>query len=469
MYTLTINNVEYGWLIGSFSETDNINDRSTCSFMVDSTVTLTVGMEVIVENGAMRVFGGTIDSLKRRTPQGTNLKRYSLTCVDYNQLADKRRVAATYTNQTVSYIVNDIITNYLAAEGVTAGTIPTGPVITEAVFDYRKASECLDFIKTTTGLNWNIDYNKALQIFYREDYIDIGFTDTLANFYDAEYEETRDEYRNSQYIRGGKDTTGTITKEAMTPKPDSITRTFLSRYPIATKPTVYVDDVAVVDGDVGINGLDTGMKWYWNKGERTIAHSTDEAVLTDANTLTMTYIGLVDLLVKADNPPGKAVRQVVESGTSGIYESIENVPQINNQTAAMNYAKGLLQKYADIPKKVYIRTQEFRQAGKLIPIMINSLGIMGDYLIDNVSIGEESGQMFYKISCLSGDSLGSWVEFFRKMQDSGQKYTIRDNEVLVLLVELSEINLWAELVIPTVYTCPIPGATQYPRSTLYPC
>jgi len=77
------------------------------------------------------------------------------------------------------------------------------------------------------------------------------------------------------------------------PKPDSITRTFLARYPLASVPTIYVDDVAVAAGDVGINGLDTGKKWYWNKGSATITHDTGQAVLTDENTLTMTYYGLV--------------------------------------------------------------------------------------------------------------------------------------------------------------------------------
>lgn len=469
MYVLTINSIEYGWLIGSFFAIGNINDRSTCFFTVDSTVAMTVGMEVIIGDGAVRIFGGTIDSLRLTSPKGTTLKRYDLTCIDYNQLADKRRIAASYQNQTAAYIVNDIITNYLADEGITAGTIETGPIITEAVFDYKPATECLNFIKTTTGLNWNIDYNKALQIFYREDYQDIGFTDALDNFLDAEYEETRDEYRNSQYVRGGKDTTSIIVKEAITPKPDSITRTFVCRYPIATKPTIYVDDVAVADADVGINGIDTGKKWYWNKGFAAIIQDIGEAVLTDANALTMTYVGLVDLIVKADNSPGQGARRLVETGTSGIYESIEIVPSINNQTAALDYAKGLLQKYADIPKKVYIETQSFRQAGKIIPIDISGLGVTGEFLIESVDISEQEGQMFYNLTCLSGESLGSWVEFFRKMRQDSQQYIIRDNEVLVLLVELSEISLWTETVIETVYACPIPGATQYPRATLYPC
>jgi len=448
-------------LVGSLKINDNINARSTCTFKVDADNSIAIGQEVTITNdvgtGAVasddtyfmqvqfpavnntypRVFGGTIERFKKRRIGTTSIVRYNISCIDFNKTADRRRVYESYVNKTAGYIVNDIITRFLAGEGITAGSIETGPVMKKVVFNYKKASECFDYIKDATGLNWNIDYNKQLNTFYREDDVGEGFSTTEGNFEDVEVESTREEYRNRQYIRAGKDLTDTLTKRSVTPKPDGVSRTFMVSLPIGEKPTIYVNDVAVSDSDVGINGVDTGKKWYWNKGSNQISQDDGETVLCDTDALTVTYKGLFPIIVQADNQLEQAARKAVEGGT-GIYEDIEVDGNIDDSDTALDYANGLLEKYADIPEIVTITTREFRQAGKLIPLDIPELDLSGDYLIESVQTKDQNGLLVYTVKALSGESLGGWVEFFRKMRQDKSQYLIRENEVLIKLKRLED-------------------------------
>ena len=183
--SMTVGGISASWLLSSLSITDNINDRSTASFVLDSNAAIVPGMEVIISDGATRIFGGTVDSFSKRNIKGTSIKRYQITCVDFNQIGDRRRVAASYEDKTVSYIVNDIITNVLAAEGIIAGSIQTGQIMKQVVFNYNTVTECLNYLKDAAGLNWNIDYDKKLHVFNREDNTDTGFSDALGNFMGA--------------------------------------------------------------------------------------------------------------------------------------------------------------------------------------------------------------------------------------------------------------------------------------------
>jgi hypothetical protein len=115
-----------------------------------------------------------------------------------------------------------------------------------------------------------------------------------------------------------------------------------------------------------------------------------------------------------------------------------------------------------------LRTQEFRQAGEIINIQDSLLGINDDYLIESVGITEENNDLYYEMRCLSGESFGSWVEFFRSLRKDSTDMIINQNEVLVLLGQFTEdIELFSETDIE-VYDALYPSDTLYPSLTLTP-
>ena len=422
----------------------------------------------VIVPDTVKIFAGSIVSHKRISPRGTSLKRYDIKCSDYNELCDRRLVAASYTGQTVTYVVNDIIDTILADEGVTAGTI-NGDAYTfvNVVFNYKTVAECLNQIKDNTGLNWNIDYDKKLNLFYRNDIVGEPFTNLLANYIDMEVENDKESYRNVQYLRAGYDKTPTITKEKVAPKPDGISRKFRLRFPIAEVPTIYVNDVAISNSDMGINGIQDDKKWYWSKGEKDIIQDDSETVLSDSDTLTVTYKGLRRIIVKSENVQQQNERAGNGLG-SGVYEDIDIAAMINDKNTAMDFAKGLLNKYADIPQKVQILTKEFRKAGQIIQITSPKLGIDGEYLIESVDISEESGEFFYDIKALSGEALGSWTEYFRKLKGKYNEYIETENEYLIVALDPQEaINIDGSVEFEFTNAL-YPAVNLYPSDSLYP-
>jgi hypothetical protein len=108
---------------GSISAQNAIGQRSTASFAVlDETgaAHYQQGMPVSVtdENGTI-VFGGVVDKADEQQPSQDAALYHAISCVDWHYLADKRRAAVAYASQTVGFIANDLIDNYLFAEGVT--------------------------------------------------------------------------------------------------------------------------------------------------------------------------------------------------------------------------------------------------------------------------------------------------------------------------------------------------------------
>jgi hypothetical protein len=113
---------------GSLQITEAINQRSTARFSVlDPTGSLNFlqGMPVVIMSGGgggspnTRLFSGFVMAAKRGAPGWTSAMVHDVVCVDGHYLADKRIAATTYTNQSCGFMVTDLATNYLTAEGIT--------------------------------------------------------------------------------------------------------------------------------------------------------------------------------------------------------------------------------------------------------------------------------------------------------------------------------------------------------------
>jgi hypothetical protein len=185
-----------------------------------------------------------------------------------------------------------------------------------------------------------------------------------------------------------------------------------------------------VEKTVGIRNLDSGKDFYWSKGEKEISQDTAGTKLTSSNTLTVEYQGLYPIIVVADDPEEVAAR--------GIHEDIEQRADIDTKEAALDYADGLLRRYARIETIVSYETNEQGlKAGQIQHINLPIHDIDGDFLLSSVRISDPAradGKLTYQVQALSGESVGGWVAFFKKLVAGKQTFTIRENEVLVKLL-----------------------------------
>lgn len=419
---------------------DAVGERTVCRFRVNDLTNslasvLVPGESVEVALDGLKVFGGTIDRVQRVKPApGSDAQVYGIECVDWHQVADRRLVAEVYEGVLAGAIVKSIVDKYLAAEGVSYGaaTVADGPVITKAVFNYVPASQALEELADLTGYLWWIDANKVLYFADRATYAAPWTLDSYARVLQGTLlvERHRQGYRNRQYIRAGTDVTDVRTEQP-SPAPDGQTKVFTLAFPAAKMPTVKVNGV---EKTVGIRGVDSGKDWYWSKGDNTISQDDAATPLASTDVLEVTYQGLFPLLVMAEAAEAQTDRQAVEGGT-GLYEAVDEKAGLDDRTAALEAAQGLLRRYARIGTTLQFATiHSGLRPGQLLQVNLPEVGAVGEFLVQSVRLSQAAGDVWrYEVRALSGEEVGGWSQFFQRLARQGRTFVIRENEVLVKL------------------------------------
>jgi hypothetical protein len=441
---------------------DELNERNQVSFVLRGTSSdrPAIGQEVIMyedNTKTTKKFAGTIDD-KVETEHGSFLK-WNISCVGYETILDRFRAPESYTDQTAGYIIKDLVSQFVpSAEGITTTNVEDGPSIEKAVFGYDwTIAKCLDKLSDITGYFWYVDYDKDLHFEDRTKNTAPFDIDDDSDIYDFSVHNTREEYRNQQYIRAGNGVSSEISDSFVG---NSEQRTWHVRKPIAEEPTITINpgeagEVVLTGSDIGFLDVETGKKYYWNKGETHIVQDDGETLLTDSDTIKVTYTYLYPIRAFAQDVAEIEDREAIE-GNSGIYTHVEDRKNINDSNAAEQEAIGLLAKYGEIPEKInYMTFEDGLQAGQLQTIVRNNHDIDGEYLISSVSFqpfGWNNGniQYAYQVTALSGDYVGGWIKFFRKMADAGKEFVIRENEVIIKLKIFNEdLNITDSLTIDT--------------------
>lgn len=460
-----------GWNI-----TDKLNARTTLSLTVVDLLDLDKidnGDSIELYDDLDLIFSGIVLSLQKYEP-GPGILEYGITVVDNSALADKRRIAKVYENEYAGDIARDLITEKLGDEGVTEGDIQNGPVIKKAVFDYITCAEALNYLKKITGYVWNINKTKQLNFFDRStNNAPFALTDAIqhSNF---KQNSTVDQYRNTQYIRGGKGKTATQTNEIPTPGPDGVSRKFVLRFPLAEKPIIEVNLngagwTAIGLGDIGVNGIDNNKKWYFSFDSQIITQDSSETVLTNVDAVRVTYTGLRNIFLKIDDPAGVTARAAAETGTSGIYESLEIEKSINDVNQGIQYAQGLIETYGQIKDDVIFDTYvSGLEAGQLLPVQKTLFDINEDYLIESVTIRPDGDSLLYYIKALDGAAVGAWEEFFKELIAGKKDFVIAENEVIILLQNQTETEGYQGSIEVDLYNALYPANNLYPSNNLYP-
>jgi hypothetical protein len=434
--TFTIGGVDTTPLVrvDSLKVQDRLNGRNTASFDLvseDGTYRPTIGAEVVITRDGTRLFAGFVNDYEEEDVPGSwDALLFRVPCVDYNAICNQRLVAKAYEapGQTLGDIVLDIVASFLAGEGITTANVQDGPIIDKAVWNYQYVAEAFNDLADLSGYIWYIDYNKDLHFVSRDtNAAPFALTDTSGNFRKMKVRRTREQYRNKQIIRAGKDLTDPLTE---TFKGDGETRVWPLKWPVGAVPTSILLDG--VPKTFGIGGVDTGKDFYWNKGTAAITQDDSATKLTAANIGTIIYRGEFPIVLAAQDDAQIAERQAVEGGT-GIHERVEDFPAVNSTEQAEQGARGLIEKYGRIPRIVTFETDvPGLAAGQLLTIANSLHDLSGSFLIESVSFGDMFGRdLRYTVKALDGSNLGGWEEFFRALTRMGRRFVIRENEVVV--------------------------------------
>jgi hypothetical protein len=393
------------------------------------------GQEILIlENGVRRFGGMLVEPEEAATPANDKL-RVNCRAVEFSGICDRRFVARPYTNEAIEDIVTDIVMQDLADEGISTTGVEAGPIIKKAVFNWVSVTEAFNDLAELTGMTWRIDENRVLQFRNRASVAAPGpLTNINIKNGTLRVRPDRQQYRNHQVLRAPAGLTDPRTESFVG---DTERRTFNTAFKMGTEPTVTVNGVSKT---VGIRQVETGKDWYWNKGATELSQDTGGTVLSDTDTLAVTYQGIFPIIISSARGTEILARQGVEGG-SGRYTKVEERSNIETIDAAIAAAQAILDRYGSINITLSFLTDAPGYApGQLVPLQFPQHNIDDDYLIESVvaSVPPTLDRINYTLKCTSGDSYGGWQEYFRRYLKIGRQYTINENEVVVGLVELSD-------------------------------
>ena len=269
-----------------------------------------LGDEVVLydTDGLTIIFGGVVINTEERV-DGL-LKYLHVGCKDYTHTLDRQLVLASYEGETVSYIINDILTNFTDGTFTMASVTDT-TVVELIVFNYLTVSEALKKLAITLGdYSWYVDYEKDIHFYANSTQLaPFNLLDDSQNFdwNSLNFTSSISQIRNSIVLRGGT-TTGTQFEDFKIA--DGLQNTFFVGYDLvsytfykalAASPSTFVALTVGADGvadpttvdvlynpvtglirfaDSNTPAVDDVIKWVGTPTYPLIAKMTDAASVT---------------------------------------------------------------------------------------------------------------------------------------------------------------------------------------------
>jgi len=469
----------------SLNMTERVGERSSASCRIhdrDSAYSFQRGQSVVIyDDDGVKIFGGVVSgkpTMKRVSPASGLM--HKLRFSDWHYLADKRNAARSYTDKTTGYMVSDLVTEYLAAEGVTEGDVQAGPTIPNLSIKYIKVSEALDKIAELAGFIWYIDKDKQLFFIDRTTYaapwvVDPSIASNLILRGSTSLGQGSEKYRNTQIIRGTTAETNIPVDEPEVQLGDGEKMAFAVRYAVSQVPTIRIDTGGGWTAQtVGIKGIDTGKDWYWSKGDKIIAQEEGDTPLGNTDKIEIAYVGMYEVVIKAQDDDLIADQLAIEGAGTGINEAVEDRPDVDDQDTGIDVALALIAEYGANAKLYKFKTRRTGlQAGMLVPVNDSRYGLSNEeMLIESVSYSRNAGKYEFSVTAVMGPVSGSWERFFRKLAEIGQT-NVTDVDIgtgtLIILKQLSQIWELTNSITFTTYSCDVPANDLYPSNTRYPC
>lgn len=512
-YTVFVAGVPQFVEAGTLSINSTIGKRSTASFTVktDNNTHFQQYQQVSIYDGMNTlIFSGYISQPKETKPGFQPVLEHQITCTDQHFLADKRIIAATYTNTTVGTIVQSIVTNILSQEGVTVGQIvddATGTdlfpsislypsttlypqlnasVIPSAIFAYSTVAQALDELVKVASIAgvpyyWQIDQFKQLWFVPYTSVVNstvvdgTQIDDGTRTGSPPSVIRANPAYGNTQYIIGGVTQTVTQTEIQVG---DGNKQSFTMGYELASAPVVSINTGSgYITQSVGLKGT-SGSQWYWAQGDNTITQDSAGTKLRGSpsnDLLKVVYVGQYPS-VASDQNVAQISYEAMLDGSTGIVERVDTDNTITSLSSGLAEASQFLTRYAQQGTQLTFRTRQtgFAQ-GQLVTVNLPDYMLYNaQMLLENVSAVDtvDSYNIWYEVTAVLGPYDVTWVDFFSKLlpqQAPANNINIGSGKSVAILASFTGSVTPSATLNVNVYSCPLPGTTQFPQTTLYPC
>jgi hypothetical protein len=377
---------------------------------------------IVVADGATTVFSGVITDIAESSLSDANTGfdtgiLCGLTCSDQNGLLLRDSYTKTYASSTtLKAILQDLVTNVLAARGVTLDAAQaTGPTLVNVKFADAYTDDILNTLTAETGWVWDITPGKVLSMISPGS-VSCGFSLTDGGggvFGGVGKKQGRSQnYCNRVVLSYGPDAQVVLT-DSFTG--NGVTTAWALTYAPVPNGAGWILSRGLVhegaaDLPLGRFGVDPTL-WTYDLATNLLHRSSALGVGVVA---TFTYTVQFPQSVTRNNSG--------EQVAHGVYTKKFEAKDVTDLQLATQLADGLLSQGIAAPLIVTVAHRKgLAKPGQSVAMTFSERGINATFMIVEVGfVSDVDSQLTWTITAVSGSQLqASWVDYFKKDGSSG--------------------------------------------------
>lgn len=461
--------------------------QSQVSVLVENQPVPVAGDIIELKDGSTTLFWGMCGIPKSpKFATGHEDRIYEIVCGNANSILSNRIVNVAYQNKTVSQIVSQLYTDYIAEENISLGTISNIPLTVQVytAADYN-LQDVLNELAGLVSATWQVSNEHEFNFIVEEDFPRFPVTIDSDFLLGTDLQHSTKDYktRTVQYISNAKDRTNPQTE---TFAYDGSQTEFDVAFPLSVKPTISVNGTPVLNDLVGVNGFDSGRAFYFSYNSPTVTYDDGTSYMTAGDTLEITYVGLFPIRISLSNSE-KIAEIAALTGTSGKREQVRISTDITTSEDAYTVAQQLLEKYSEATGEVslWLLSDQLYKAGyqlsdtdvlTQLTFDLPQFGIVGDFVITErklepyfADLANFEQRLKVTLKLKNRDFLQSYGEIFSDIKSGLTRLSIRDDDTVLQGISLDETMVLSEVMIAGGSWIFYPTETIEVGSLFVPC
>ena len=394
------------------------------------------GQEIIFKDDTRYLFGGYITKLEPIEIGEGEMFIYEVEAGSYEVLLVNKFAQITYSDKTLAYIINDLLTNYVdSGYSITQNNVQTGPTIDSIAFNHVSLRKAFEKLSKLTGYEWHIDYEKDLH-FHSPEYepAQEQITDASNNHSNIAISVDTSQVRNSIIVRGGVEEVDSYFAQDI--ECDGVAREWILREKPTTVEHIKLNTVSKAFGE-DPDDEETGNDFMYNSAEKFI-REVSGSLTSNGDTIEISYKYEVPVIVKLKSATSIAAMKAIEGG-DGIHDFMVVETNIKSKAEARARALRELEQYADpLLTGIFITNSELLAAGTIfapgqrLTVNLPTWNINSDteYLIQEVIIKpiENATDIVYNYKVKFGGRLTGIREFLENLAGK-EEYIFGSKEI----------------------------------------
>lgn len=413
------------------------------------------------------VFQGVVTSVNTKMLSAA-LVSIDVEAVDYTRELDGKLVNQAYEDQTISYIINDIVAKVAPQFGTL--NVTTTQTLGYANFVYQTASKAFEELSDMSGFDWYVDQYKQIHFGdSSEELAPFDLNDDNQSYVRGtlEFSDDISQIKNVIFVRGGNER---VTSTTYTTQGNGVQKTFTLGFHFETKPTV---TVAAVSKTVGYYGVDSSASYdcLWSQTGDFIVFTSAPAAAAQVD-----VVGVPLIPIRYKLPDRASITE------HGERQMVIVDKTITTREGARDRARAEILKYASslVSAKFSCRTTGLR-AGQTMTVDSTTFDKSGDYVITQVATRMFTPTSFIYDVTLVSTKLMDIVDLLSAMLESrlkDQEYSANESfdpseyiEETVTITETTDASTTADSslteTVTTADTSDLAGGTGLNYGTIF--